>query len=62
MGIPIPEIKVKGWEALVKELGHSGATKFILLYESGEGYYTKERKELFKDTSIEEIVKEIKDK
>jgi len=62
MGIPIPEIKVKGWEALVRELGHSGATKFILLYESGEGYYTKERKELFKDTSIEEIVKEIKDK
>ncbi|HOW03514.1 MAG: hypothetical protein KBH94_06690 [Caldisericia bacterium] len=62
MGITIPEIKVKGWEALVRELGHSGATKFILLYESGEGYYTKERKELFKDTSIEEIVKEIKDK
>lgn len=62
MGITIPEIKVKGWEALVRELGHSGATKFILLYESGEGYYTKERKELFKDISIEEIVKEIKDK
>ncbi len=62
MGITIPEIKVKGGEALVRELGHSGATKFILLYESGVGYYTKERKELFKDTSIEEIVKEIKDK
>ncbi len=60
MGATLPEIKIKGWAALTKELGYSGATKFILLYEPGEGDYTKERKELFKDTTIEEIVKEIK--
>ncbi len=46
---------------MVKELGYSGATKFILLYEKGEGYYTKERKELFKNITIEDIVKEIKE-
>ena len=45
--------------ALVKELGYAGATKFILLYEPGEGDYTKERKELFKNFKIEEIVKDI---
>lgn len=60
MGATLPEIKTKGWLALVKELGHAGATKFILLYETGEGDYTKERKELFKDITIEEIIKEIK--
>ena len=61
MGITFAEIKTIGWRALVKELGYSGATKFILLYEKGEGDYTKERKELFKDITIEDIVREIKE-
>jgi hypothetical protein len=61
MGVALPEIKRKGWNALVKELGYAGATKFILLYEPGEGDYTKERKKLFKDITIEEILKEIKE-
>jgi len=62
MGITIPEIKVKGWEALVKELGYAGATKFILLYESGEGDYTEKRKELLHDLTIDEIIREIRGK
>ncbi len=45
-----------------KELGYSGATKFILLYESGRGNYTKQHKELFKDIPIEGIYKEVKKK
>jgi hypothetical protein len=60
MGVALAEIKMKGWKALVKELGYAGATQFILLYEPGEGDYTKERKKLFKDIRIEEILKEIK--
>ena len=61
MGTTFAEIKTMGWRALVKELGYAGATKFILLYEKGEGNYTKERKELFKGITIEDIVKEIKE-
>lgn len=61
MGTTFAEIKTMGWRALVKELGYSGATKFILLYEKGEGDYTKERKELFKNITIEDIVREIKE-
>lgn len=61
MGVALAEIKRKGWNALVKELGYAGATKFILLYEPGEGDYTKERKKLFKDIRVEEIIKEIKE-
>lgn len=60
MGLALAEIKTKGWMALVRELGYSGATKFILLYEPGKGDYTKERKKLFKGITIEEIVGEIK--
>lgn len=58
MGTTLAEIKAKGWEALVKELGYAGATKFILLYELGEGNYTEKRKELLKDLTIDEIVRE----
>ena len=61
MGFALAEIKTKGWNALVKELGYSGATKFVLLYETGEGDYTKERKELFENITIEEVIKEIKE-
>jgi hypothetical protein len=60
MGYALPEIKKKGWTALVKELGYAGATKFILIYEAGEGNYTRERKELFKNETIDAIYKEIK--
>jgi len=60
MGMALAEIKAKEWNALVKELGYAGATKFILLYEPGKGNYTKERKKIFKDLKIEEILKDIK--
>ena len=60
MGTTFAEIKTMGWKALVKELGYAGATKFILLYEKGEGDYTKERKELFENITIDDIVREVK--
>lgn len=59
MGITLPEIKIKGWNALVKELGLAGATKFILLYEVGKGDYTKQRKALLKDISFNQMLAEI---
>ncbi len=46
MGLAFPEIRKKGWNALFKELGYGGATKFILLYEQGEGNYVENRKEI----------------
>ena len=48
MGVALAEIKTKGWNALVKELGYAGATQFILLYEPGEGDYTKSEKNYLK--------------
>jgi tagatose-1,6-bisphosphate aldolase len=59
MGLALPEIKQKGWDALVKELGYAGATKFMLLYEPGRGNYTRERKDILKDITIEKMRKDI---
>jgi len=56
----LAEIRIKGWEALVKELGYAGATKFILQYETGAGDYTKERQKLLNGVSLENILAEIK--
>jgi tagatose-1,6-bisphosphate aldolase len=59
MGLALPEIKQKGWDALVKELGYAGATKFILLYEPGKGDYTQERKNILKEITIEKLREDI---
>ena len=61
MGLALAEVKKKGWEILIKEMGYADATKFILLYESGKGDYTKDRKKFFKNLTIDKIFKEIKD-
>ncbi len=59
MGFTLPEIKQKGWEALVKELGYAGATKFMLLCETGAGDYVQDRKEILKETTIGKIREDI---
>jgi len=48
-------IRKAGIEALVKALGPVGAACFLRQYEMGEGDYTKERHELLKDVTLDEI-------
>lgn len=54
------EIQKAGWEALKKQLGLVGALKFLLQYEKGEGDYTKLRKELFKNETVESLIGKMK--
>ncbi len=54
------EIITRGWEALVKEIGVVGATKFWMYMTPGEGDSVKEIKSILKGKSIKEIIKEIK--
>ena len=49
------EIQRAGWEALKKELGLTGALRFLLQYERGEGDYTKLRRKLFKGETVESL-------
>jgi hypothetical protein len=60
MGYALAEIRSRGWTALVKELGYAGATKFILLHETGEGDYTRDRRELLKGLTIKQFVSRVK--
>jgi hypothetical protein len=62
MNNTLSEIRIKGWKALVKELGYAGATKFILQFENGLGDYTKDRQKLLNGISLENIFEEIKEK
>jgi hypothetical protein len=52
MILTLPEIKQKGWQALIRELGYAGATKFMLLFDPGRGIYVDDRKEILKETTI----------
>jgi len=61
MGLALPEVRGKGWQALVSALGYAGATKFILLSEKGRGDYTKERRTIFRGATIKSISQEIKE-
>lgn len=59
MSLTLPEIKQRGWYALIKELGYAGATKFMLLYEPGRGDYVQERKDLLREETIEKVKEDI---
>lgn len=57
--LPEEKIRKEGWEVLVKKLGVSGATRFLLEYQSGEGNYVKERRKLFLGKTAKELGEEI---
>ncbi len=56
----LKEIKEEGWEALVERLGVADATMFIMEHERGYGDYTEERKKIFNQKTLDEIVSDIK--
>lgn len=43
----------------MKKLGVSGATRFLLEYQAGEGNYVKERRKLFLGKTAKELGEEI---
>lgn len=46
---------------LQRELGAEGFARFLRLYRSGGGDYTKERHELLKDVTIDEVLGQIRE-
>jgi hypothetical protein len=45
---------------LLRELGADGFARFLRLYRSGRGDYTKERHQLLKGVTIDEVVQQIR--
>ncbi len=49
-----------GYDALVEKLGLAGAEQFLQLLQQGSGNYTEERRELFKDITLEQAIAEMR--
>ena len=55
-------IRRTGIESLAKGLGPVGMAYFLRQYDPGEGDYTKDRKEVLKEITIEDIKRELSKK
>ncbi len=53
------EIRVRGFEALLRELGAAGAVRFIQQYESGRGDYTRNRRTWLPHQSVRELAQAV---
>lgn len=58
--LPLEDIRVRGFSALVKELGPVNAVRFISQYELGEGDYTRDRRRVIGNQSAAEVLEAIK--
>lgn len=63
MAVPVrslSEINDEAIRLLVREMGAADAARFIGQFTTGSGDYTEERKDMFKDLTLEEVVQEIR--
>lgn len=56
---PLAEITQEALALLCKNIGIANTIRFVNQFTKGYGDYTKERRELFADMTLEEIVNEI---
>ena len=59
---PLAEITQDALQVLYKEIGIVNTVRFIGQFTVGYGNYTKERKQLFGDLRLADIIAAIKDK
>ena len=59
---PLAEITTQALKVLYKEIGIVNTVRFINQFTTGYGDYTQERAQLFADTTLDDIVSEIKRK
>jgi hypothetical protein len=53
------EIRLLGFETLLRELGPVATIRFIQQYESGRGNYTRDRHEWLTTKGVKELAQEI---
>jgi len=58
--LSLTEVRERGFALLCEHLGVSNALRFIGQYELGHGDYTRERRSLFGNKTVEEIAQEIR--
>jgi hypothetical protein len=52
------ELRCRGLEILVRELGYVNAIRFLLQYETGQGDYARDRDQILPAWSVAEMVRE----
>ena len=55
------QIRKEGIDALIETLGVVDMIRFMAQFDAGKGDYTLDREKWLKETTIDEIVNEIKD-
>ena len=56
----LPELRRRGFEALVRELGTANAIRFLHLHRTGSGDYTRDRERWLEGLTIEKVEEEIR--
>jgi len=59
---PLAEITHEAISILCKHIGAANTIRFINQFTKGYGNYTEERREIYRNMSLEEIVAEIEEK
>lgn len=59
---PLAEVTRRAIEVLVRELGTADTLRFVNQFTTGLGDYIVEREQLFGETSLEQILQNIKAK
>ncbi|MEM7802155.1 MAG: hypothetical protein AAF633_23380 [Chloroflexota bacterium] len=57
---PLAEITHEAIQILFREMGVVNTVRFINQYTNGFGNYTEERRELFEEVTLEDLVSQIK--
>jgi hypothetical protein len=60
VSLTLHEIRVRGFEVLLRELGAAGAMRFIQQYERGHGDYTRDRRTWLTEKSVRELGESIR--
>jgi hypothetical protein len=58
--LSLPELRRRGFEVLLRELGAAEALRFLHLYGAGRGDYTQDRDQWLSGLSLEQIEEEIR--
>ena len=59
---PLTEITVEALRLLYKELGIVNTIRFLQQFTNGLGNYTEERAALFADQTLDDVIKQIKER
>jgi hypothetical protein len=52
------ELRRRGMEVLIRELGYVNAMRFMLQYETGHGDYAKDRSRFLPNWTVDDITRE----